>query len=179
MSSEKIRSLVEKARRGDREAFGDLYEEYSREMYSFALWYLGDRYSAEDAVSDTVLNAFVSIKNVKKPEKFKSWLFTVLLRSCRRQLKNIIGMRQMTEIGENEEEVKKISVEERAEILQALSVLSDEDREIFLLSALGNLTGREIGEMFSMPSGTVRSKLSRATDKLYSVLGERSVTDGK
>lgn len=179
MSSDKTKLLVSKAKNGDKEAFGDLYELYSKEMFRFALWYLGDKYCAEDAVSDAAVNAFISIKNVRKPEKFKSWLFTILLRSCQKQLKYVIGMRKTAELETLNEKPQEMSVEESVEIRNALSVLSDEDRQILLLSALGNLTGKEIGEMFSMPQGTVRSKISRATDKLYDVLSERSVTNGK
>lgn len=179
MSSEINHLLVIKAKSGDKEAFGDLYARYSREMYSFALWYLGDRYSAEDAVSDAVLNAFLSVKNVKKPEKFKSWLFTVLLRSCQKQLRYVIGMRKTVEIGEMNDESGEMSTEERAELNSALMKISGEDREILLLSALGNLTSTEIGEIKSMPPGTVRSKISRATDKLYAILGEGSLQNGE
>lgn len=179
MSSENINELVRRAKNGDKEAFGDLYENYSREMYRFALWYLGDRYFAEDAVSEAAINAFVGIKNVRDTEKFKSWLFTILLRSCQKQLKNIVGMRRGVDINMVQKESENISPEESAEIRTALTLLSDEDREILLLSALGNLSSKEIGQIFSMPSGTVRSKLSRSTDKLYSVLNERSVRNGK
>lgn len=178
MSSEKIHSLVRKAKSGDREAFGDLYEIYSREMFSFARWYLGDTYFAEDAVSEAAISAFVSVKNLKETDKFKSWLFTILLRKCQKMLKDIIGMRQTSDIEEVNETAKETSPEQRAELKEALSVLGDEDREILLLSSLGNLTSTEIGEMLGIPSGTIRSKLSRATDKLYDVLSERSAKNG-
>lgn len=179
MSSENIQLLVEKAKNGDKEAFGELYGLYSLEMYKFALWYLSDRFLAEDAVSEAAMNAFISIKKLRKPEKFKSWLFTILLRCCQRQLSHIIGMRSVVEADSLNEKTDYFSVEESVEIKNALYQLSAEDREILLLSALGNLTSKEIGEMLSMPPGTVRSKLSRATDRLYDILSERSVKNGK
>lgn len=175
MSSDNIQLLVKKAKDGDKEAFGDLYELYSLEMYKFALWYLSDKFSAEDAVSEAAMNAFSSIKKLKKPEKFKSWLFTILLRCCQRQLSQIISMRLAVDVDSIDGIAEGFSVEESAEIKCAMNRLSSEDREIILLSALGNLTSREIGEMLSIPSGTVRSKLSRATDKLYDILSDRSV----
>lgn len=179
MSSEKIHSLVNKAKKGDKEAFGDLYEIHSREMFTFARWYLGDVFLAEDAVSDAVLNAYISIKNVREPEKFKSWLFTILLRCCRKNLKNIINLRQSVDITDIQKESAEASPEEKAELKAALEKISEEDREILLLSSLGNLTSVEIGEMLSMAPGTVRSKLSRSTDKLCDLLSERSFINGK
>lgn len=174
MSSKNIGLLVEKAKNGNKEAFGELYELYSREMYAFAFWYLGDKYFAEDAVSDAFVSAFVSVGNVKNPKKFKSWLFTILLRCCKKQLSGIIRMRQTDELGEIAEEAETSFLEERAELKTALLSLSEKEREIYLMSSLGNLTSKEIGEIFSMPSGTVRSKISRAGDKLYDILKEGS-----
>lgn len=47
-------------------------------------------------------------------------------------------------------------------LMEALGTLDDESREMVLLSAVGGLTGRDIGEMYGMPQGTVRSRLSRS-----------------
>lgn len=178
MSSENIELLVRNAKNGDRDSFGELYEIFSKEMYSFACWYLGDGTLAEDAVSDAVLNAFLSVKNIKKPEKFKSWLFTILLRSCQKQLKSIISMRQTVDIDTVEKKAEGVTLEEKTELKQALACLSEQEREIFLLSTLGNLTSNEIGSMLSLAPGTVRSKISRTSDKLYDMLGERSAVNG-
>lgn len=175
MSSENIRDLVEKAKKGDKEAFGDLYEMHSRAMYSFACRYLGDSYLAEDAVSDTAVNAFISIKSLKKNDKFKSWLFTILIRCCKKQLKSVITLRNTLDIDSLSEKSGDSSIELHAEINGALEVLGEEEKEILLFSVLGNLTSKEIGEIMSMPPGTIRSKISRATDKLYIALSERSV----
>ena len=49
-----------------------------------------------------------------------------------------------------------------AVLMEALNTLDEESREMVLLSAVGGLTGRDIGEMYGMPQGTVRSRLSRS-----------------
>ena len=52
--------------------------------------------------------------------------------------------------------------EQSAVIMEALNTLDEESREMVLLSAVGRLTSRDIGEMYGMPQGTVRSRISRS-----------------
>ncbi len=47
-------------------------------------------------------------------------------------------------------------------LMEALNALDEESREMVLLSAVGGLTGKDIGDMYGMPQGTVRSRLSRS-----------------
>lgn len=172
MSSTDIRKLVRLSKEGSANAFGELYEIYSRDMYNFAYYYLGDAYRAQDAVSDAVCNAFASVGSLKKDSAFRAWLFTILLRSCQKQLKYIIEQRNISDIEEqgeipSEDNDFRVTVELKEALLQ----LSEEERQIVLLSVVCSYKSSEIGEMLSMPSGTVRSKLSRATDKLNVFLG--------
>ncbi len=172
MSSKEIRDLVKAAKDGSTQAFGELYEKYSGEMFNFACYYLGDKYRAEDAVSDAVCEAFSCIGTLKKADAFKTWLFRILIRSCQKQLKYIVEQRTTFDI----ETLKTASAEddfvETTALKQALSTLSQEDRGIVLLSVVSKYNSREIGEMLGLPPSTVRSKLMRSTDKLYAFLNE-------
>ncbi len=173
MSSTDIKKLVKLSKNGSTKAFGELYEIYSKEMYNFAYYYLGDSHRAQDAVSDAVCSAFISINTLKKDNAFKSWLFTILLRSCQKQLRYIIEQRNTSDIQEHTD-IKATGNDFRltVELKQALSMLSEDERQIVLLSVVCSYKSGEIGEMLSMPAGTVRSKLSRATDKLYEIMSE-------
>lgn len=172
MGPKETRDLVKKAKNGSAEAFGELYEKYSGEMYAFACYYLGDKYRAEDAVSDAVCSAFSSLKSLKNPDSFKSWIFKILLRSCQKQLKYIVEQRKMKDFSELNVAVQADDIDEKTALKEGLSLLSDEDRTIVLLSTVGKYTSREIGEILGLLPSTVRSKLSRATDKLYLFLSE-------
>lgn len=174
MSSTDIRKLVRLSKQGSADAFGELYGIYSKEMYNFAYYYLGDTYCAQDAVSDAVCSAFSSIGALKKDSAFKPWLFKILLRNCQKQLKYIIEQRNASDIQEHSE-ISSANGEDfrvTVELKEALLQLSEEERQIVLLSVVCSYKSGEIGEMLSMPSGTVRSKLSRATDKLCRIMSE-------
>ena len=80
---EKERLLVKRAKRGDTEAFASLYSEVFQDMYRFAFYTLGNREDSKDAVSEAVLSAFSSIKNLRKEEAFRSWIFRILFVKCK------------------------------------------------------------------------------------------------
>ena len=82
MSSKIIDSLVSSAKKGSAEAFGELYEIYSKDMFRFAYYYLGSSVLAEDCVSECVCIAFQKIGSLRKPSAFKSWLFKILHNCC-------------------------------------------------------------------------------------------------
>ena len=63
---EENRELVKQAKLGKKEAFAELYETVYEDMYRFALYVLKDRDDAEDAVAETVADAFESIWKLRK-----------------------------------------------------------------------------------------------------------------
>ncbi|MBR5437824.1 MAG: sigma-70 family RNA polymerase sigma factor [Clostridia bacterium] len=171
MSSNVINDLVRKAKKGNAEAFGILYETYSKDMYKFACYYLGSPTLAEDCVSECVLSAFNKINTLKKPEAFKSWIFKILYNCCNKALTEKIRARDTVELSLvydlQEEE------QDRNEIISlknALKRLTEEERTIILLSYTAGYTSKEIGRLLNLKDSTVRSKLMRSTDKLRQML---------
>lgn len=67
--------LVEQAKAGSADAFGQLYAQYAQDLYRFAYYYLGSREEAEDAVQDAVCAAFQGIGALRSVSSFKAWLF--------------------------------------------------------------------------------------------------------
>ena len=79
--------LIKRAKRGDAEAFGELYKDIYKQLYKFAYYMLKNAEDAEDVVSETVMDAFSSIKKLKKEEAFSSWIFQILSNKCKRKMK--------------------------------------------------------------------------------------------
>ncbi len=171
MSSEIINNLVIKAKEGNIEAFGILYETYSKDMYKFALYYLGSATLAEDCVSECVLTAFQKIGTLKKPSAFKSWLFKILYNCCNKALTEKIRARETVEISSLIDLCREDS--DQSEIINlknSLEKLTEEERTIILLSYISGYTSKEIGKMLHLKDSTVRSKLMRSTEKLRQML---------
>lgn len=92
-------SLIERARRRDTAAFGELYGQVYTDLYRYALYRLGTREEAEDAVQETALEAFKGIGRLQKPDAFRSWIFTILNARCNRHIRGLVRSREETPAG--------------------------------------------------------------------------------
>ena len=159
--SEKLNNIVLSAMAGDKNSYGELYEKYALDMYRFALGMCKNTYDAEDAVQETAISVFKSMHSLKKPEKFKSYLFTSLSNTCKKVLSKNNYIVEFEDTGYTDNEIE-FSIPVR----EALEKLDDTSKEIVLLSVVGGFKSHEIGKILDLPSGTVRTKLKRALGKL-------------
>ena len=154
-------NIVLSAMAGDRTSYGRLYEEYSVDMYRFALGICKNTYDAQDAVQETAVSVFKSISSLKNPEKFKSYLFSSLSNTCKKILSKKTYTAEFTDTGYEDSEI-----EFSLPVRMALDKLDDVSREIILLSVAAGFKSHEIGKMMNIPSATVRTKQKRALSKL-------------
>ena len=173
--SAQINELVTLAQNGSAEAFGELYELYYKEMYCYACCVTGSETLAQDAVSDAVLSAFSQIKSLKKAQAFKGWMFKILCAACKRYYTDSQKQKSLVYLDDEDGGFKEPagfeSLQLSVELKRPLEQLAEDEREIVLLSILGNYKSHEIGEILGCPPSTVRSKLKRALKKLRSSLG--------
>ncbi len=156
------------AKKGDKAAFGELFAQFSPEMYRYALFCLGDREAAQDAVQEAALEAYRGIAGLRKPEKVKAWLFKILYAVCKR------GQREKYEADFiDPEESRNIAAEDNAaavlqsmETARLLARLNETDRRLLLLSVVGGYSGKEVARMAGMTHGAVRTRISRALKTL-------------
>lgn len=156
-----MKNTAEAAISGNREAFGLLYEAYAMDMYRFALSICRNTYDAQDAVHETVLSVFKSIRSVNAPEKFKQYLFSSLSNTCKRKLSHKNEVYEFTDTGANDAELE-FSIPVR----EALDTLDEVSREILMLSVVGGFKSHEIGKIMSIPPATVRTRRKRALEKM-------------
>lgn len=167
MSSKIIDNLVSSAKNGSAEAFGELYEIYSKDMFRFAYYYLGSYSLAEDCVSECVCLAFQKMGSLRKASAFKSWLFKILHNCCNNALREKImseGNVEYSSVSDVYREEENIS--EKLSLKEALAQLSDEEREIVILHYAQGYTSKEIAEILDMNDSTVRSKIMRSGEKM-------------
>ena len=81
---------VKKARAGDVDAFAELYSTVYKDLYRIALVNLKNQHDASDVVSDTVLEAFSSIKKLKDEKAFKAWIIKILTVKIKNKQKEYI-----------------------------------------------------------------------------------------
>ena len=81
------RLLVKRAKRGDVDAFAELYGKIYEKLYRFAFYMLKNAQDAEDAVSEAVTDAFEGIRGLKREESFANWMYQIVANKCRRKMR--------------------------------------------------------------------------------------------
>ena len=84
---EQYLELVRQAKHGSTDAFASLYQEVYEDLYRFAVYVLQDPADAQDAVSETVTDAFASIGQLRSEQAFRGWIFRILSAKCKRRRK--------------------------------------------------------------------------------------------
>lgn len=165
--------LIEKSKKGDSDAFAELYSLYAEELFRFALYMTGSVHDAQDAVQEAVLSAWRSIHNLKDNALFKAWLFKILSNKCKTllMLKNkrpdTVPVEEYEFLLEDGGDETLIS---SAELKDALSRLTPPDAQIILLSIIGGFKSHELAMIFNMTPGAIRSRQKRALEKLRDIL---------
>jgi len=88
MSSTTQTELLEHARQGDREAFGELYEQVERPLSAFLYRMIGDRKDAEDLAQEAAIEALEGISQFPNGSSFRAWVFRLALRAATEYLKD-------------------------------------------------------------------------------------------
>ncbi len=161
--------LVRQAKHGSADAFADLYQEVYEDLYRFAVYTLKDPVDAQDAVSETVTDAFVSIRRLRKEDAFKGWIFKILSAKCKRKLKEYTNKtvelsrelsEQLTAPG------AAVDAAGHVQVRMLYQELSSEERMIIAMHIFAGYTSKEIAKQLHMNENTVRSKESRALKKM-------------
>lgn len=169
---------VRKARSGDADAFAELYSLVYKELYHIALVNLKNQHDASDVVSDTVLEAYSSIKKLRDEKAFKAWIIKILTVKIKNKQKEYIKKRDyQTDLDDLENSVEQKGSGEinysGLEIMEEFRRLNEEERLILSLSVVSGYTSEEIAKATGLSANTVRSKAARAKIKLRQMLDER------
>lgn len=167
----------------DESRFIELYEQVYKDMYRFALCMMRNTHDAEDIVSMSVLKAYENIGGLRDESAFKSWIFTILANTGKRELRKK-SKERLADVPHHElenagEHAKEYNYDLPIEMRHAFSVLSDEEKSIIGLSVFGGYTSNEIGDYMKLNYNTVRSKLSRALEKMGGILESKGEAHGQ
>ena len=79
-----MEELVTKAQKGDKEAFTEIVILLKEDLYKIAKTRITNEADIEDAIQETMIEAYKSIKKLKDKKKIKQWLITILINKCNR-----------------------------------------------------------------------------------------------
>ena len=159
--------LIIQSKAGDRNAFTNLILSINDDLYKIAKTKISNEDDIEDAVQETMIEAFKSIKKLKDNDKFKGWIFTILINKCnriyRRKFKKDMSYDNEFEFISGENSFKKI--EDDLNFYDIIKCLDDDERLIITLYYMENLKIKEISKIMKKNENTINTKLYRARKK--------------
>ena len=154
----------------EKEEFIKLINQNRLKLYKTAMAILKNDENVNDAIQETLLSAYKNIDKLENKEYFLTWIITILRNKCFDTLKRnkkIISIDE-TEMQNKETYYDTYKVESSLE--RILNKIDSDLKEVTVLYYYDELTVKEIARIMSIPEGTVKSKLSRAREKLRLLL---------
>ncbi|MCC5803566.1 sigma-70 family RNA polymerase sigma factor [Rossellomorea vietnamensis] len=166
-----IEKKVKKARKGDEKAFQELIDIEKNKLYRMAYVYVKNEDDALDIVQEAIYKAFISIKSLKHPQYFSTWLSRILINSALDFIKKherTITTEEMDVIpGE-----RHSLIEEKLDLALAIEELDVPYKTVIILRYYKDFTVKQIAEILDCPEGTIKTRLHRAIRQLKSELKE-------
>ena len=172
-------SIITKIKKGDQQAFEELIEEYKLPIYKTAKAILKDEDDVCDAIQDTCLSIYKNICNLKNEKYFKTWVIRITINKCN----DIIAKHKL-----NSEKILKIQADKtetqfsfdndiimKTDLQMAMNLLEEDLKLITTLYYYNDMSISDISVILDIPKGTVKSRISRAREKLYQILSKEEV----
>jgi RNA polymerase sigma-70 factor (ECF subfamily) len=172
--------VVKKVQGGDSESFGLLVDKYHRHLLNFIYRLMGNEQAVEDIGQEIFLSVYKSIRSfsISRGVPFSAWLFITARNRCiselRRKNRPVISIEQMVNLPAREKTPEQNANEEERllAIHSALEQLPEPFRRTIMQSLRGD-SPEEIARSNGISRGTVKSRLSRAREKMKLLLHER------
>ncbi len=182
--------LVERAKRGDVEAFEQLISQYQRKVYNFAYRQTGNHEDASDVAQEAFIRAYSSLPEFRGDSSFATWLFRIVNNACldelrKRKRKRVTSLDEplALEDGEMDRQLAVADSDsspeqalEREEIQravqQSINELDEEYRVVIVMRDIQGYSYNEIADTLGINLGTVKSRLNRARNALKEKFGK-------
>jgi RNA polymerase sigma-70 factor (ECF subfamily) len=167
--------LVERARRGDARAYEEIVQAYQGIAFRTAYLITANAADAEDAAQDGFVKAYYALGRFRRGAPLKPWLLQIVANEARNRRRSAgrregLALRFATQEPSGDAapspEAKLLDAEQRSGLLSRLNELPEEQRLCLALRYFLDLSEEEIANVLGVPSGTVKSRTSRALDRL-------------
>ncbi len=169
--------LVESMKKGDRDAFDRIYEQYCNQILRMAYLIVGNRADSEDIMQETFIKCYLHCKELKNNAGFRPWLYQILTRTAWNYGKK--GSREYPdeEIERTAERTDGTSTldviihkEQSREICEAIRKLDIKYRTMIIYYYYNQMSTKEIATACNCLEGTVKSRLFTARGQLKKYL---------
>lgn len=178
--------LIQRAQKGDSDAFEQLIIHYEKLIYNICVRMLGDEQEAYDGAQEVCMKVWKQIHSFEGHSKFSTWVYRIATNQCldllrKRKNKEEVSLFQSSKDSDSEwvleekaiadpigEHVENLALKDI--VLTALKEIKEEYKQILLLRDIEGFSYEEIAELLSINKGTVKSRLSRARLAMKQIL---------
>ena len=179
--------VVQRFLDGEERAFNELVHRYDRRLRNFVHRTIGDRERAEDLVQETFVRVYRHIHRFDQTRKFSTWIYTIAGNLAKNELRNrsrnpLVLFQSL--VKNWEADFRPLEWEDpatrpddlyrkrflREKVGEAVSLLPEHHRVVFVLRELHGKTYDEISEITDCNLGTVKSRLNRARNKFAHII---------
>jgi RNA polymerase sigma-70 factor (ECF subfamily) len=162
--------VVQSVQRGDRAAFEELVRRYERATWTTAWRVVRDYHAAQDITQEAFLEAYRRLGQLQRPRYFGIWLLRITHRLALRRIRR-------AGIAVAQETTPACAIEsdpsaDRDALLEAVASLPEHERLVVALRYFGGHSVADVAALAGRPVGTVTKQLSRALERLKSILRE-------
>jgi RNA polymerase sigma-70 factor, ECF subfamily len=178
------RELVARAQRGDADAYEELVHAYQGIALRIAFLIAGNAADAEEAAQDGFVKAHGALWRFRAGAPFKPWLLRIVANEARNRRRSAgrrtaLALRAAGDAASGDAapspEAALLGAERRAELIAAVNRLGEADREAIACRYFLDLSEAETAAALGVRRGTVKSRLSRALERLRTELEAASV----
>ena len=172
--------LVERARRGDVEAYEQIVHAHQGIAFRVAYLVAADEADAEDAAQEGFVKAYRALGRFRAGAPFRPWLLQIVANEARNRRRSAgrqarLALRSAAESRPGDAapspEAALLAGEQRAELLAAVNELREEERLVIALRYFLDLSEADTAAALGIRRGTVKSRASRALDRLREAYG--------
>jgi RNA polymerase sigma-70 factor, ECF subfamily len=174
--------LTTRARQGDKEAFGDLYERYLDDIFQYISYRVGDHHDAEDLTEQVFLKAWEGIGRYREEVPYRAWIYRIAHNTVIDHYRRRKGLLELTEnmapSGKEPGIEEKLLQEEKAtQLANAIRRLSPLHQDVLILRFINGFSMKEVAQILDRSVGAVRVLQHRALKSAHAVLTVEEITD--
>jgi len=174
-----VRALVERAKRGDREAFEELYLLHFDRIYSYLQLSVGNKHDAEDLTNQTFVKMIESIDRFEWRNPISAWLFRIAHNLAMDHFRSRRRWQPEEEPPEPPGSEERSAEDEafraigQQSMFELIENLSEDQQQVLTLKFAFDFSNAEVGTILGKSEGAVKSLQHRALGSLQRQLAER------
>ena len=189
MDPQRLGEVIAAAQAGDSRAYRELLDAYGRRLYGYFLRATGRHHDAEDLLGELMLRLVAKLGSYDDRGRFEPWLFRIAANMVRDRIRRMRSSPPPVSLSAEGEpgsvrgdqllaqtqavETGLVAEEASADLDEALDRLDVTTREMILLRHFGQMSFKEIAEIFECPLGTALARVHRGLRALRRMMGSR------